>query len=41
MWNLCAQVAEKYYQEKCFLMGDSAHSFPPAGPLKNENYSHA
>lgn len=31
MWELSGQVAEKYYENRCFLMGDSAHSFPPAG----------
>lgn len=31
MWNLSGQVAESYNKGRCFLMGDSAHSFPPAG----------
>ena len=31
MWNLAGQVAETYHKNRCFLIGDSAHSFPPAG----------
>jgi putative polyketide hydroxylase len=30
-WNCSALVAEKYYKNNIILVGDSCHSFPPAG----------
>jgi len=38
MWNLAGLVAETYYKNRCFLIGDSAHSFPPAGFLHNSSF---
>jgi 2-polyprenyl-6-methoxyphenol hydroxylase-like FAD-dependent oxidoreductase len=30
-WMMAAQVAERYAQGRCFLLGDAAHRFPPTG----------
>ncbi len=30
-WMMAAQVAERYAQGRCFLVGDAAHRFPPTG----------
>jgi 2-polyprenyl-6-methoxyphenol hydroxylase-like FAD-dependent oxidoreductase len=30
-WTMGSLVAERYYQDGCFLAGDAAHVFPPAG----------
>jgi len=31
-WNMCGTIADKYHEDnKVFIVGDSAHSFPPAG----------
>lgn len=32
-WSMTAQVAEHYRQGRIFLIGDSAHRFPPTGGL--------
>jgi 2-polyprenyl-6-methoxyphenol hydroxylase-like FAD-dependent oxidoreductase len=32
-WNMSAQVAERYREERTFLIGDAAHRFPPTGGL--------
>ena len=32
-WMMSAQVAERYRHENVFLVGDSAHRFPPTGGL--------
>ena len=32
-WVMTSQVAERYRQGRVFLVGDSAHRFPPAGGL--------
>ncbi|MEM7181299.1 MAG: FAD-dependent monooxygenase [Spirochaetota bacterium] len=32
-WRMTAQVAERFRQENCFLVGDTAHRFPPTGGL--------
>jgi 2,4-dichlorophenol 6-monooxygenase len=32
-WMMTAQVAERYQQGRVFLVGDSAHRFPPTGGL--------
>jgi len=33
MWTMTAQVAERYRERRVFLVGDSAHRFPPSGGL--------
>ncbi len=33
VWNMSAQVAEIFRHENVFLIGDSAHRFPPTGGL--------
>jgi len=33
VWNMSAQVAEKFREKNVFLIGDSAHRFPPTGGL--------
>ena len=33
LWRMTAQVAEKFRQDSVFLVGDSAHRFPPTGGL--------
>jgi len=33
VWNMSAQVAEKFRSGPVFLIGDSAHRFPPTGGL--------
>jgi 2-polyprenyl-6-methoxyphenol hydroxylase-like FAD-dependent oxidoreductase len=33
MWTMTAQVAERYRERRVFLVGDSAHRFPPTGGL--------
>jgi 2,4-dichlorophenol 6-monooxygenase len=33
VWNMSAQVAEKFSHDNVFLIGDSAHRFPPTGGL--------
>lgn len=33
IWNLSSQVANRYHEGKLVLVGDSAHSIPPAGGL--------
>jgi 2-polyprenyl-6-methoxyphenol hydroxylase-like FAD-dependent oxidoreductase len=30
-WTMGSLVAERFYQDGCFLVGDAAHVFPPAG----------
>lgn len=30
-WMMAAQVAERYAQGRCLLVGDAAHRFPPTG----------
>jgi 2-polyprenyl-6-methoxyphenol hydroxylase-like FAD-dependent oxidoreductase len=32
-WTMTAQVAERYRERRIFLVGDSAHRFPPTGGL--------
>ena len=32
-WTLTAQIAERYRTDRMFLIGDSAHRFPPTGGL--------
>lgn len=32
-WMMSAQVAARYQVERCFLVGDAAHRFPPTGGL--------
>lgn len=32
-WTMTAQVAERYRQQRIFLVGDAAHRFPPTGGL--------
>ena len=32
-WTMTAQIAEHYQVGRCFLVGDAAHRFPPAGGL--------
>jgi 2,4-dichlorophenol 6-monooxygenase len=32
-WMMTAQVAERYRAERVFLVGDSAHRFPPSGGM--------
>ena len=32
-WTMTAQVAERYRAQRIFLVGDSAHRFPPTGGL--------
>ena len=32
-WAVMAQVAERYREGRIFLVGDSAHRFPPTGGL--------
>ncbi len=32
-WHMTAQVAERYREGRCFLIGDAAHRFPPTGGL--------
>jgi 2,4-dichlorophenol 6-monooxygenase len=32
-WTMTAQVAERYREQRIFLVGDSAHRFPPTGGL--------
>ena len=32
-WAMTAQVAERYHEGRIFLVGDSAHRFPPTGGL--------
>ena len=32
-WHMSAQIAERYRDERTFLVGDSAHRFPPTGGL--------
>lgn len=31
IWNLSSQIADRYHEGKLVLVGDSAHSIPPAG----------
>jgi len=33
VWNMSAQVADKFRHKNVFLVGDSAHRFPPTGGL--------
>jgi 2,4-dichlorophenol 6-monooxygenase len=33
MWTMTAQVAARYRERRVFLVGDSAHRFPPTGGL--------
>lgn len=33
LWRMTAQVAERFRQQHVFLVGDSAHRFPPTGGL--------
>ena len=32
-WTMTAQIAERYRERRIFLVGDSAHRFPPTGGL--------
>ncbi len=32
-WTMAAQVAERYREQRIFLVGDAAHRFPPTGGL--------
>lgn len=32
-WAMTCQVAERYREGRCFLLGDAAHRFPPTGGL--------
>ena len=32
-WNMSAQLAERYREDRVFLAGDAAHRFPPSGGL--------
>lgn len=32
-WSMTAQIADRYRSGRCFLVGDAAHRFPPAGGL--------
>jgi 2,4-dichlorophenol 6-monooxygenase len=32
-WTMTAQVAERYREQRIFLVGDAAHRFPPTGGL--------
>ncbi len=32
-WRMTAQVAERFHDERVFLIGDAAHRFPPTGGL--------
>jgi 2-polyprenyl-6-methoxyphenol hydroxylase-like FAD-dependent oxidoreductase len=32
-WMMAAQVADRYRSDRCFLVGDAAHRFPPTGGL--------
>ena len=33
IWTMSALVAERYVEDRCVLVGDAAHVFPPAGGL--------
>ncbi len=33
VWNMSAQVADRFSRDNVFLIGDSAHRFPPTGGL--------
>jgi 2,4-dichlorophenol 6-monooxygenase len=32
-WTMTAQIAERYRERRCFLLGDAAHRFPPTGGM--------